>query len=332
MTERYSWGIMGAGIIAAKMADALHTNEQCDLAWVSSKSPERARSFALTHQVPGFGTYEQMLSDESLDVVYVATTNNFHYDCAMAALEAGKHVVMEKPFTVNAKQADTLIEEARIRGVFMMEAMWTRFLPLMRRMREAVQQGGIGTVQLIDICFGKRIQPEYARRLADPELGGGVTLDMGIYPLSFCSYLLGEIPEIQYASCRKNDLGVDRLAVYQLEYPGGAFAHISCGYELPMENRGVIYGTEGYITFDRFPSGDRFCLYHHQGANEISSEEIVRADHGANGFIYQVDEVVSCLQSGKLESDLMPLQESRDLIEQIDLMREYWKLVYPFEG
>ncbi len=329
--ERYGWGIMGAGIIARKMSDALHQNPRCKLLHVGSKSEERAKSLAGECNIPRYGTYEDLLRDPEIDVVYVATTHNFHYANAKMALENGKHILMEKPFTVNAGQADELIGIARSRGLFLMEAIWTRFLPSWTKIRELLRTDLIGDVRFIDILFGKIVPPEFEKRLNDPALAGGATLDLGIYPLSFCSYIMGEVPEKSASMIHPGKYGVDETAACHLPFSNGAIAQIGTSFNIQMDDRALIYGTRGMIDFPGFPGGDRFRVRLHDGGDGAFREEEFLLKQADNGFIYEVQEVVDCLDRGTGESEVISLKESRDLMELMDGMRYSWGLVYPDE-
>jgi predicted dehydrogenase len=329
--DSYGWGIMGAGIIARKMAEALGQSDRCELLVIGSKSGERAESFAGEWNIPRYGSYEDLLKDPEIDVVYVATTHNFHYANAKMALEYGKHLLVEKPFTIHAGEADELIEIARSRGLFLMEAIWTRFLPSWMKIRELIQAGLIGEVRFIDIVFGKIIPPQFEKRLNDPALAGCATLDLGIYPISFCSYIMGEIPEKSGSMSHPGRLGVDETAAYQLAFSTGAIAQIGTSFSIRMDDRAVIYGTRGIIDFSGFPGGDRFRIRMHDGKDGALREEELILEQEENGFVYEVEEVLSCLDRGAGESAVIPLQESRDLMELMDGMRHSWGLVYPDE-
>ncbi len=329
--ESYGWGIMGAGIIARKMTEALRQNKRCKLLYIGSKSAERAKNFAGELKIPRYGSYEALLGDPEIDVVYVATTHNFHYANAKMALEYGKHLLVEKPFTVNAAQADELIQIARGRGLFLMEAIWTRFLPSWMKIRELLRAGAIGEVRFIDMVFGKIVPPHFEKRLNDPALAGGTTLDLGIYPISFCSYMMGEVPEKSGSMCHPGKYGVDETAAYQLAFSNGAIAQIGSSFNIRMDDRAVIYGTRGIIDFPGFPGGDHFRIRMHEGGDEAFKEEHVVLEQEKNGFIYEVEEVLSCLDRGRSESSVISLKESRDLMEVMDGMRHSWGLVYPDE-
>lgn len=332
MKKSYGWGIMGAGIIARKMADALKRTERCELVAVGSKSRERAASFAAENGAARHGTYGELLTDPDVDIVYVATTHNFHHGNAMEALKHGKHLLIEKPFTVSAPQADEIIAEAGRRGLFVMEAIWTRFLPSWKKIRELVAGGTIGELRFIDVNFGKFVPPMFERRLNDPALAGGATLDLGIYPLSFCCCMAAEIPETSRSLCRFNSLGVDETASYLLSFPSGAAAQIGTSFNLLMNDRAVIYGTLGMLEFPGFPGGGTITVRMHGGTNDIIRQEEILVDQEENGFVYEVEEVVSCLDRGDVESAVIPLRETRDIMELMDGMRRSWGLVYPDEA
>ena len=325
------WGIMGAGIIAQKLADAVLKNPDSRLAAVASRSPERAEDFADKFGIPKALSYEEFVADPDVDIVYVATTHNYHYDCAKLALEAGKPVLMEKPFTVNAGEAEALVALAREVELFLMEAMWVRFLPSLKRLKKMVSEGAIGRVKQATATFGSFVPQRFEQRLKDPDLAGGVTLDMGIYPISVISYILGEVPVDVRSLCSFSDRGVDESACYVFRYTSGCLVQIATNYNLKMEKRACFYGTEGYIDFDDFPGGSGFTIYRHNGTNEISETERIELDQDENGFVYQVAEAVRCLRVGRQESSVIPLDETVVLMRVMDGMRGDWGLRYPFE-
>ena len=331
MGKSYTWGIMGAGVIARKLAGALKQTKTAELSFVASKSAERAKAFAEEQDVPRYGSYDELVNDNSIDIIYVATTHNFHRENARMALEHGKHVLMEKPFTVNAKEADELIEISREKGVFLMEAIWTRFLPTYVKLHSLLESGAIGDLRYVDVSFGNFALPQYEKRLKDPALAGGVTLDMGIYPISFCCYMLQELPVEIQSVCRFSDRGIDELASYLFRFPSGVIAQIATSFALKMENQAAIYGTKGYILFSRFAMGNEFTVYTHNGTNEIEKQESFKLETAENGFIYQVEEVHRCLDAGRTESAVIPLKETRDIMAVMDTMRASWGLKYEFE-
>lgn len=329
-TRPIRWGILGAGIIAHKLADAVHQDPDSQLVAVASRTPAKAAAFAEEVGIEG-ASYEALLSRDDIDVVYVATTHNFHYDNTRLALEHNKPVLVEKPFTVNADQAAGLIELARERGLFLMEAIWTRFLPAQAELQKRLAEGLIGQIKHLTLSFGAFVPPHFENRLKDPNLAGGVTLDMGIYPLTFANFLLGERPSEVRSMATFGATGVDELAGYLLRYPSGATASISTSCSLKMKQEAVIYGGEGYVEFPDFQQGSRYRHYRHDGGNQVDAGEPHEREHNPNGFVYQVAEVVRCLRAGERESPVIPLDETLAMMRLMDGMRADWGFRYPFE-
>lgn len=326
-----NWGIMGAGNIAVKLADALALNANSELVSISSKSMERAAKFAEKYNIKAFDNYQTMFDESDVDVIYVATTHNFHYENTKMALENNKSVLVEKPFTVNAKQASELVALARSKGLFLMEAIWTRYLPSIIHLKSLIDDGVIGELKFIDISFCNIAHEKYLPRLLDLKLAGGVTLDMGIYPITFVNYLLGELPKSVNSQARIGATGVDEIASYQFKFANNVLANTNTSMNLLTQNRSMIYGETGYIEFPNFQQGTSFTIHTHDHTNEINKSETIHVKNHENGFIYQVEEVVKCINKGKLESDIMPLNETVNTMKIMDNMRKEWGLVYPGE-
>jgi len=329
--RKLKWGIIGAGNIADKMANALKITPNNQLYAVASKTPSKAIIFADKNSVENVYSYEEIVNNSEIDIIYVATTHNFHFDNAKLALEHGKHVLIEKPFTINAKQARELVRIAREKNLFLMEAIWTRFLPSIKMLKKKITNHEIGDVKQINISFGVFVEPKYEKRLKDPALAGGVTLDMGIYPISFVCYLLGELPLKIKSMTRFSDLGVDEVSNYIFQFPSGCLTNICTSYNLKMANVANVYGTNGFITFSQFPAGQQFTIYKHEGKNNITDKIDVLENNHNNGFIYQVEEVARCIREGKPESKIIPLNETISIMEVMDKIREEWGFIYPFE-
>jgi len=325
------WGIIGAGIIAKKMADALKFTQNCELCAVASKTPLKARKFAEENGIEHAYTYQEIVHSEEIDVIYVATTHNFHYANAKLALEHGKHVLIEKPFTVNANEAEELVRIAQEKKLFLMEAIWTRFLPSIKLLKNIIKNHEIGELKQLIFSFGVFVPPAYEKRLRDPALAGGVTLDMGIYPISLACYLLSELPIDVESMTRFCDSGVDELSNYMFRFPSGCLTTICTSFNLKMKAEATIYGTKGFIEFPQFQSGQKFTIFNHLGTNDVVSQTDVFEKNLDNGFIYQVEEVVRCIQAGELESEVIPLHETVGIMQVMDKMREQWGLIYPFE-
>ncbi len=329
--SKIKWGIIGAGIIANKLAEALQLDPDSELVAVASRTPGKADAFAAKYSIRAADSYEALVQDPGIDVVYIATTHNFHHENAMLALRHGKNLLVEKAFTVNASQAREMVDLARQNNCFMMEAIWTRFLPSIGQVKELVASGRIGQLRHLSLTFGGFVPEHFRTRLITPELAGGVTLDMGIYPISFICHVLEELPSEIKSMARFGDTGVDELATYQFRFPSGRTAVVSTSHNLLMKTEAMLYGTLGYIDFPRFQQGQEFSLAIHNGSNQVQEVESFVVENHPNGFIYQVAEVVRCLRAGKLESNIIPLDESVAIMEVMDRMRAEWGFKYPFE-
>lgn len=329
--QKLRWGIIGAGNIAAKMTDALAKNQHSELIAVASKSLEKAQGFASEHGIKHAFNYDEIVNCKEIDIIYIATTHNFHFENARLALQHGKHVLVEKAFTVNADQAQQLVDIATDNNLFLMEAMWTRFLPAMKLLKNKIAEGFIGDVKMCNFSFGAFVPPKYEQRLKDPALAGGVTLDMGIYPISVVSYLVSELPIEIKTMATLSDQSVDETAAYMFRFPSGCLANISASYNLKMKHQATIYGTKGYIDFPNFQFGEQFSVIQHQGTNDETDIIEISQQHDENGFIYQVEEVVNCIAQGKLQSNVMSLHDTVGIMQVMDKMRGDWGVVYPGE-
>ncbi|NQT62604.1 MAG: Gfo/Idh/MocA family oxidoreductase [Candidatus Marinimicrobia bacterium] len=330
-TKRLKWGIMGPGIVASNMANALIESPNNQLSAVASKTQSKAKAFAEKFGVKNAYSYQEIVNDSEIDIIYVATIHNFHFKNAKYALEHGKHVLIEKPFTVNADEARELVRIAGEKNLFLMEAMWIRFIPSVLKLKERVVNGDIGEVKQINISYGSIVGPVYEERLKTLSLAGGVTLDMGIYAISFVCYLLGEIPTDIKSMSRFSDTGVDEIADYMFRFPSGCLVNICTSYNLKMRSEAILYGTRGYIEFPEFSAGPGFTINIHEGTNKVEESVYIPGNNHVNRFIYQVEEVTRCIRAGETESRIIPLHESISIMKVIDEMRKDWDFVYPFE-
>lgn len=322
-----NWGILGTGGIAGgRFVPGLRAVEGTNLVAAASRTPGKAALFAERYGIPlAYDGYEGLLSRDDIDVVYVATTHNFHYDCVKLALEYGKHVLCEKPFTVNAREARMLIDLARAKRLFLMEGMWTRFLPSIVRLRGWLDEGKIGRILQLRANFGFCVEVQPGHRLLNPALAGGALLDAGIYPLSFSSMVMKESPIEIRAVASISETGVDEQSAYLLKYSGGKVSLLSSAVAVDLYNRADIIGTEGRIVV---PPG-----FHKSPRVELfrNGEEPVIGDHPPveqDGFKHEIAEVVSCVRSGKTESAVMPLDETARIMETIDEIKRQLGLIY----
>jgi predicted dehydrogenase len=308
-----SWGILGTGGIARTFTeDLLFLGHE--VAAVGSRATGTAETFAERYGVGrAYGSYAELAADDRLDVVYVATTHDTHHAAARLCLEAGRPVLVEKPFTTNAADAADLAALARERGLFAMEAMWTRFNPLIVRVRELVADGAIGEVQALYADFSENFPFDAAHRLWAPELAGGALLDLGVYPVSFAWMLLGEPATVQAVSTPA-PTGVDANTGIVFGYPEGAVALLHCGFLAKSPQTATVNGTRGWIEVaGPFWHPDAMTL-HRDGAEP----ETFTLDIAGKGYTYQAEEVARCLGAGLTESRLMPLDESVAIIGTLD--------------
>jgi len=327
MSGKIRWGILGPGGIAHKFADALKAMPDAEITAVGSRDHQRADGFADTFDVPHrHGNYVDLAHNSEVDVIYVATPHPFHKECAMLCLEAGKAVLCEKPLTVDAKQAEALIACAREHKQFLMEAMWTRFIPVMVKVREWLADGVIGEPRRLTADFGNRVEltaENIKGRLFALELAGGAMLDIGVYTISLASMVFG-VPTQITSLADIGETGVDEQAAALLSYDAGQIASLSCAITPRTSQDARIFGTKGAIHIRNFSRATSATL-------EVLGKEPVQIEipFTGNGFEYQVLEVIKCLRAGKLESDVMPLDESLSIIQTMDVARAQWGLEYP---
>jgi predicted dehydrogenase len=327
MAERVGWGILGTGKIAAKFAEDLRHVPGATLTAVGSRRAETADVFGRRFRIPHrHADYTALVNDPEVDIVYVSTPHSLHAENARLALEAGKHVLCEKPFTLNAPQAADLIALARQRGLFLMEAMWMRFLPAIVHVRQILAERTLGDIRMLSADFGLKFTFDPASRLFAPELGGGALLDLGVYPVSLASMVFGR-PATIASIAAMGRTGVDDQSGILFRYPQGEIAclYTAMGVETPTE--AALTGTLGrlrmhapfYQTNDLTLTlpGRRTRSFHHQRTG--------------NGLHYQALEVMDCLRQGRGESGIMPLDESLAVMETLDAIRAQWGLKYPGE-
>lgn len=325
--ERIRWGILGTGSIAKQFAKGLSVLPDAELVAVGSRSQASADSFATIFNIPRrHATYEALAQDAEVDVVYIATPHSLHKENSILCLQNNKAVLCEKPFAINAAQAKDVIAFAREKKLFLMEAMWTRFFPLMVKLRELVAEGAIGQVRMITADFGFRTQFNPQGRLFDPHLGGGALLDVGIYPLSLASMLLGAPTEIR-SLAHLGQTGVDEQAAVILAYNEGQLALLHTATRTNTPHEAIIMGTEGQLRIDApWWRPARMTL-----SRPRKSDQVIDIPYQGNGYNYQAAAVMNCLRAGKLESHTMPLDETLSIMHTMDHIRAQWGLTYPME-
>jgi len=314
MAEPLRWGILSTGGIAHTFASDLRFIDEGVVAAVGSRSLAAADAFGDEFDVPRrYGSYEALVGDPDVDVIYVATPHPFHLANATLALEAGKPVLVEKAFTMNGAEARELVALARSKELFLMEAMWTRHLPHVAKLRELIGEGVLGELVTVEADHGKWFAADPTHRLFAPELGGGAMLDLGVYPVSFASMLLGT-PDRITALVDAAFTGVDAQASMLFGYASGAQAVLTCTSSARTATRACVSGTKARVEIDGdFYAPTSFTLIARTGERErfeFSSK--------GRGLHYQAQEVARCLSEGVTESPLMPLDESVAIMDTMD--------------
>lgn len=319
-------GIIGAGWIAEKMAEALAPLEDYCVYAIASRSIEKAKEFAGRWNIPkAYGSYEDMVKDNDVDLVYIATPHSHHFPHAMLALNAGKPVLVEKAFTANAAEAEELIETARSKGLFITEAIWTRYMPLSHKVKEIMESGIIGKPRVITatLCY----MMEFKERILRPDLCGGALLDLGVYALNFARMYFGTDIVRTVSNCHMGPTGIDLQECISLSYADGKMANLQAGTLCLNDRQGIINGTEGYIRVDNINCPEVVEVYR----NYELVERYVKPEDMVNGYEYQVIEARRCIKAGLPESPMMPHQETLDIMKQMDGLRKEWGVVYPMD-
>lgn len=329
MERIYNWGIIGMGKIARKFADDLRLLPNAKLHAVASASLERAQAFASDYEVPhAFGTYEAMVECPDLDIVYIATPHALHYTCTMLCLSYRIPVLCEKPFAMNAHEARKMLDLAHHEQVFLMEALWTRFMPSFQRMLELVKTGAIGTVHTVKSDFGFKLPLDPDSRLFNKTLGGGALLDIGIYPVMLALSLFGK-PDAAHiqAAATFTETEVDDTCVFTFQYPEKriALGHATVAAYTPVE--ATILGTDGSIHLHpRWHHTTQLTIASYHDRDVTTREE--HFPYEGWGYWMEAKHVMECLDANLKESPTVPLDFTLALAETLDLIREKVGLSY----
>lgn len=322
------WGMIGAGQIASKFATALNSLDHTELAAIASRDPVKASEFATRfHIKKAYGSYEELIVDPEIDVIYIGTPHTEHKAHARLCIEAGKAVLCEKPFTLNYPEAKELVDLAKSNGVFLMEAMWTKFLPTTRIVKQWISNKVIGDIKYMNISFGFRTEFDPCSRLYDPALGGGALLDVGVYPISYAIHLMERLPDKIVSSAYLGQSSVDELNVITLMYKEGMIASLSSAINAPTGNDAIIIGEKGRIVIPNFWTAESAEVYDSNGKLVDSFFH----PFTSNGYVYEAEEVNRCIQEGKKQSDVIPLNDTLEIMKILDSLRADWGLVYPSE-
>ncbi len=328
MTQQLRWGILGTGGIASLQAADLVSNG-FSVAAVGSRSKATAAEFATRFGIPtAHGSYAELVADPTVDVVYVATPHPFHAEHALLALNAGKHVLVEKPFTMTAAQAIEVVSRAEELRLVVLEAMWTRYLPHMVRIRQLVRGGDLGTVRSVIADHNQNLPRDPLHRINNPDLGGGALLDLGIYPVSFSFDILGAPTDI-IARGTMTTAKVDRQNAMIFVYDDEAQALLQSAIDLNGPTRAVIVGTEGRIEIDSvWYAASRFTRY--DAAD--TPVEVFENSVAGRGMQYQALEMERLVTAGILANDILPPAQSVEIMHTLDEIRRQIGLKYAVLG
>lgn len=325
--EKIRWGVLSTGKIAHTFAKALQATADAELYAVSSRSAEKAAAFAEEYGFErSYGSAEEMLADENVEAVYIASPMSCHYADALKCLNAGKSVLCEKTVTLNSRQLDEILDLAHEKKLFFMEAMWTKTLPHFRQAKEWFDSGRIGSIKMIKCDFVNICQGDPEDRLFRSDLGGGALLDLGVYPLSLAMSFLGHEPkDVTALAVMKN--GVDYDDAVTLRYDN-AFAALTFGFDCKADNAASIVGDNGTIIFDNwFFCSDLVRLYDKD--NRLVEEK--RFPHPRTGYEYEIIEVNRCIKEGLTESPLVPHCQTKAVMKIIDRIKDDIGLRFPEE-
>lgn len=318
--------IIGAGNIASQMARAINGLETVNAYAIASRDLTKAQRFAGEYKFDkAYGSYEELVKDEEIDLVYIATPHSQHYANAKLCIEHGKAVLVEKAFTANACQAKEIIELANKKGVFLTEAIWTRYMPGRKMIQDIIASGRIGKVDSVEADFSIPICN--VPRMNDPALAGGALLDLGMYTLTFASMFLGDDIISTKSRCIKYKTGVDATDFIELTYRDGRQAFLRTSMVSGSKNEGKINGTDGYIEVFNLNCLEKINIYDGDGqlVDTMIPPQLV------NGYEYEVLACKKAIEEGKSECAQMPHAETLLIMEQMDGLRREWGVIYPFE-
>ena len=323
----FKWGILGPGGIARAFAKDLQLLDGHEVAAVGSRTLSNAQEFAKSFGGTAYGSYEELVADPTVDAIYVATPHPSHKENVISALNAGKPVLCEKPFAVNAHEAREMVAAAERNGVALMEAMWARFLPHYAHVREIIASGVLGQILTVQADHGQRLADRNIPRLIEPSLAGGALLDLGIYPVSFAHMILGNPTKIT-ASAVLTDKGVDAQTSMIFDYADGAQAILTTTMIEQTPCRAVVAGVNGWLEIDRTfynPTSMRVVLFD----GSVTQYPHTYTGHGLRE---QAEAFKKLVQSGKNQSEILTWKDTVDIMGTLDAVRSQIGLRYPFEN
>ena len=324
-SKKIKWGFIGTGWIANKFANSLKSTEGSELYAIGSRTIESAKKFAGEFNAPkAYGSYQEVARDPDVDVIYIATPHNLHCANTLMCLESNKHVLCEKPFGVNGKEVRLMIDLAREKNLFLMEALWSRFLPNVIKVKELVDSGTIGNVKLLTAYFEGKSDGGPEHRHFNIDLCGGSLLDIGIYNVFLSLYVLGS-PERFKALAATGSNGTDNSIGILFKYPGDSLAVLHSSFMANTPIVAEIHGDKGKIVMEHL----WFCPGNIRLIRHDGTEELIKFEFKGNGYNYEAQEVVDCIAAGKTESSIMTHEFSLKLIDMLDAIRKECGIIYP---
>ncbi|GBP94714.1 Trans-1,2-dihydrobenzene-1,2-diol dehydrogenase [Eumeta japonica] len=321
------WGIVGAGKISNDFVNAFNSypgkGKDNVMYAIAARNPENAKKFAKTHNIQRiFNSYLEMAKSQDIDIAYIGTLNPQHYELARLFLENGKHVLVEKPLSLNSKQVKSLISLARSKKLFLMEAIWSRCLPSFIALEKEINSGKLGDVLFVEANFG--IPITMVERVRKRDLGGGALLDIGLYVLQFAQFVFKEEPIKVVSSGELNEEGMDLAATIILEYSGGRRAVLTANGRLQLDNRATVYGTKGRVTL-KDPFHCSIEMINSEGKTErfpLHDSDLPYYFVNSAALVYEALEVGRCIKNGLLESPRMSHNDSLSLAKLEDTIRQ----------
>lgn len=324
--SKVKMGILGAGNIARTMAETIDKMDNVDAYAVAARDLEKAEKFLNEYGFKkAYGSYEEMLKDENIDLVYIATPHSHHYEHATLCLNNGKHVLCEKAFTADAKQAEELIKLAESKGLLITEAIWTRYMPMAKTLNEVIESGVIGKVTSLNVNLGYAIS--HAERIIKPELAGGALLDLGVYTINFASMVFGDKIKSISSTAIKTESGVDAQNSITICFEDGKMAILNSTVLAITDRQGVINGDKGYIVVENINNYERIRVF------SLDREEIAVYDapKQITGYEYEVEAAIKAIENKEIECPQMPHKETIRIMKIMDTLRHEWGVIYPFE-
>lgn len=324
MTKKLNWGILGTGWIAHEMGEALN-RVNGEIYAVCDTTLEKAEAYAKEFNVTNaYGSADEMIDDENVDIVYIATPHNLHYQFLVAALKAGKHVFCEKAITVNAAQLEEAVAIAKEKNLVICDGVTLFHMPLFKKLKEIVASGAIGKVKMVQVNFGSCKEYDVTNRFFSKELAGGALLDIGVYATSFARYFMQSKPDTVLTTANYFETGVDETSGIILRNPEGEMAVMALTMRAKQPKRGVVAGEKGYIEVNNYPRGNKATITY----TDDGHVEVIEAGDTALALDYEVQDMQDYINNQGGQENLTYI---RDVMDTLTTIRKQWGMVYPFE-